>query len=93
MNENYTNNSELIIQYIDNDTGNVLMTQQTAIASVILDGLAICSYVTINGIDYIFIQSKLVISKDNLDKNIYQIFVENVDNYEPEIDEEYQGGM
>ena len=75
MNENYTNNSELIIQYIDNDTGNVLMTQQTAIASVILDGLAICSYVTINGIDYIFIQSKLVISKDNLDKNIYQIFV------------------
>ena len=87
MNENYTNNSELIIQYIDNDTGNVLMTQQTAIASVILDGLAICSYVTINGIDYIFIQSKLVISKDNLDKNIYQIFVENVDNYEPEVDE------
>ena len=74
MNENYTNNSELIIQYIDNDTGNVLMTQQTAVASVILDGLAICSYVTINGIDYIFIQSKLVISKDNLDKNIYQIF-------------------
>lgn len=89
MNENYTNNSELIIQYIDNDTGNVLMTQQTAIASVILDGLAICSYVTINGIDYIFIQSKLVISKDNLDKNIYQIFVENVDNYEPEVDEEH----
>ena len=89
MNENYTNNSELIIQYIDNDTGNVLMTQQTAIASVILDGLAICSYGTINGIDYIFIQSKLVISKDNLDKNIYQIFVENVDNYEPEVDEEH----
>ena len=89
MNENYTNNNELIIQYIDNDTGNVLMTQQTAIASVILDGLAICSYVTINGIDYIFIQSKLVISKDNLDKNIYQIFVENVDNYEPEVDEEH----
>ena len=89
MNENYTNNSELIIQYIDNDTGNVLMTQQTAIASVILDGLAICSYVTINGIDYIFIQSKLVISKDNLDKNIYQIFVANVDNYEPEVDEEH----
>ena len=89
MNENYTNNSELIIQYIDNDTGNVLMTQQTAIASVILDGLAICSYVTINGIDYIFIQSKLVISKDNLDKNIYQIFVENVDNYELEVDEEH----
>ena len=89
MNENYTNNSELIIQYIDNDTGNVLMTQQTAIASVILDGLAICSYVTINGIDYIFIQSKLVISKDNLDKNIYQIFVENVDNYEPEVEEEH----
>lgn len=89
MNENYTNNSELIIQYIDNDTGNVLMTQQTAIASVILDGLAICSYVTINGIDYIFIQSKLVISKDNLDKNIYQIFVENVDNYESEVDEEH----
>ena len=89
MNENYTNNSELIIQYIDNDTGNVLMTQQTAIASVILDGLAICSYVTFNGIDYIFIQSKLVISKDNLDKNIYQIFVENVDNYEPEVDEEH----
>ena len=89
MNKNYTNNSELIIQYIDNDTGNVLMTQQTAIASVILDGLAICSYVTINGIDYIFIQSKLVISKDNLDKNIYQIFVENVDNYEPEVDEEH----
>ena len=89
MNENYTNNSELIIQYIDNDTGNVLMTQQTAIASVILDGLAICSYVTINGIDYIFIQSKLVISKDNLDTNIYQIFVENVDNYEPEVDEEH----
>ncbi len=89
MNENYTNNSELIIQYIDNDTGNILMTQQTAIASVILDGLAICSYVTINGIDYIFIQSKLVISKDNLDKNIYQIFVENVDNYEPEVDEEH----
>ena len=89
MNENYTNNSELIIQYIDNDTGNVLMTQQTAIASVILDGLAICSYVTINGIDYIFIQSKLVISKDNSDKNIYQIFVENVDNYEPEVDEEH----
>ena len=89
MNENYTNNSELIIQYIDNDTGNVLMTQQTAIASVILDGLAICSYVTINGIDYIFIQSKLVISKDNLDKNIYQIFVENVDNYQPEVDEEH----
>ena len=89
MNENYTNNSELIIQYIDNDTGNVLMTQQTSIASVILDGLAICSYVTINGIDYIFIQSKLVISKDNLDKNIYQIFVENVDNYEPEVDEEH----
>ena len=89
MNENYTNNSELIIQYIDNDTGNVLMTQQTAIASVILDGLAICSYVTINGIDYIFIQSKLVISKDNLDKNIYQIFVENVDKYEPEVDEEH----
>ena len=89
MNENYTNNGELIIQYVDNDTGNVLMTQQTAIASVILDGLAICSYVTINGIDYIFIQSKLVISKDNLDKNIYQIFVENVDNYEPEVDEEH----
>lgn len=89
MNENYTNNSELIIEYIDNDTGNILMTQQTAIASVILDGLAICSYVTINGIDYIFIQSKLVISKDNLDKNIYQIFVENVDNYEPEVDEEH----
>ena len=89
MNENYTNNSELIIQYIDNDTGNILMTQHTAIASVILDGLAICSYVTINGIDYIFIQSKLVISKDNLDKNIYQIFVENVDNYEPEVDEEH----
>ena len=89
MNENYTDNSELIIHYIDNDTGNVLMTQQTAIASVILDGLAICSYVTINGIDYIFIQSKLVISKDNLDKNIYQIFVENVDNYEPEVDEEH----
>ena len=89
MNENYTNNSELIIQYIDNDTGNILMTQQTAIASVILDGLAICSYVTINGIDYIFMQSKLVISKDNLDKNIYQIFVENVDNYEPEVDEEH----
>ena len=89
MNENYTNNNELIIQYIDNDTGNILMTQQTAIASVILDGLAICSYVTINGIDYIFIQSKLVISKDNLDKNIYQIFVENVDNYEPEVDEEH----
>ena len=89
MNENYTNNSELIIQYIDNDTGNILMTQQTAIASVILDGLAICSYVTINGIDYILIQSKLVISKDNLDKNIYQIFVENVDNYEPEVDEEH----
>ena len=89
MNEDYTNNSELMIQYIDNDTGNVLMTQQTAIASVILDGLAICSYVTINGIDYIFIQSKLVISKDNLDKNIEQIFVENVDNYEPEVDEEH----
>ena len=89
MNENYTNNSELIIQNIDNNTGNILMNQQTAIASVILDGLAICSYVTINGIDYIFIQSKLVISKDNLDKNIYQIFVENVDNYEPEVDEEH----
>ena len=93
MNENYTNNGELIIQYVDNDTGNVLMTQQTAIASVILDGLAICSYVTINGIDYIFIQSKLVISKDNLDKNIYQIFVENVDKYEPEVYEEHYGGI
>ena len=94
MSENYTNNNELIIKYIDAWSGMILMTQETAIASVILSGLSICSYVTINGIDYVFIESKLVISKNNLDKNEYQIYVQSVDSFdEPEIDEEYQGGM
>ena len=37
MNENYTNNNEMLIQYIDAESGKILTTQQTAIASVVLE--------------------------------------------------------
>ena len=81
MNENYTNNNEMLIQYIDAESGKILTTQQTAIASVILESLSMCSYIVINGVDYIFVESKLLVSQNELDKNIYQIFIEDVENY------------
>lgn len=81
MNENYTNNNEMLIQYIDAESGKILTTQQTAIASVVLESLAMCTYIVINGVDYIFVESKFLVSQDELDKNIYQIFIEDVENY------------
>ena len=81
MNENYTNNNEMLIQYIDAESGKILTTQQTAIASVVLESLAMCTYIVINGVDYIFVESKFIVSQDELDKNIYQIFIEDVENY------------
>ena len=81
MNENYTNNNEMLIQYIDAESGKILTTQQTAIASVALESLAMCTYIVINGVDYIFVESKFLVSQDELDKNIYQIFIEDVENY------------
>ena len=81
MNENYTNNNEMLIQYIDVESGKILTTQQTAIASVVLESLAMCTYIVINGVDYIFVESKFLVSQDELDKNIYQIFIEDVENY------------
>ena len=81
MNENYTNNNEMLIQYIDAESGKILTTQQTAIASVVLESLAMCTYIVINGVDYIFVESKFLVSQDELDKNIYKIFIEDVENY------------
>ena len=81
MNENYTNNNEMLIQYIDAESGKILTTQQTAIASVVLESLAMCTYIVINGVDYIFVESKFLVSQNELDKNIYQIFIEDVENY------------
>lgn len=81
MNENYTNNNEMLIQYIDAESGKILTTQQTAIASVVLESLSMCTYIVINGVDYIFVESKFLVSQDELDKNIYQIFIEDVENY------------
>ena len=81
MNENYTNNNEMLIQYIDAESGKILTTQQTAIASVVLESLDMCTYIVINGVDYIFVESKFLVSQDELDKNIYQIFIEDVENY------------
>ena len=81
MNENYTNNNEMLIQYIDVESGKILTTQQTSIASVVLESLAMCTYIVINGVDYIFVESKFLVSQDELDKNIYQIFIEDVENY------------
>ena len=89
MEELYTNNNELLIKYIDSESGQCLTTQQTAIAAVILQALTFCNYITISGIDYIVLESKLALSKDVLDKNVYEVYVENVENYIDDINEEH----
>ena len=51
MNENYTNNNEMLIQYIDAESGKILTTQQTAIASVVLESLATGTPVVVTDIE------------------------------------------
>lgn len=88
--ELYTNNNEMLIRYIDADNGKCLTTQQTAIASVILEALTICHYITINGIDYLVLETKLALSKDSLDKNIFEVYVEEASKYVDEIGEVHE---
>lgn len=80
----YTNNNELLIQYLDNETNELLLTQQVAIADVLLAAMSICHYINIDGESYLFVRSDLVVSCNETMKNYFNVYVEPITEEEQE---------
>lgn len=88
MSNQYSNNNELLIKYYDLSTEECLMIQQSSIASVIIQALTICNYVKLLDDDYVVIETRMVVSLDPLDKNVFEVWVENTKKFDVEETEE-----
>lgn len=75
---NYTHNNGMIIKYIDTYNNGCIEEQETSIASVILQSVLYCNYIIVNGIQYYVVKTKYIVSKDDNDKNIYEVYIKRV---------------
>lgn len=82
MNNPYSNNNELLIKYYDLDTEECLMVQQSSIASVIIQALTICNYVRLLDTDYVVIETRMTVSLDPMDKNVFEVWIENTNKFD-----------
>lgn len=73
---NYSHNNGMIIKYIDTFNNECIEEQETAIASVILQSLMYCNYIVINDVQYYILETKYIVSKNEITKNVYEVYIE-----------------